>query len=57
MVLVLRERDFSSKHKCQALENFRHKINDIRHARRSKARLLGFYLTLLQEKLVVAILL
>ena len=53
MVLVLGGRDSSLKHKCQALGNLRDKAQDVRHARRSKARLYSVYLTPLQKKLVV----
>ena len=45
MALALGERDFSSKHRCQALGNFHDKAQDVRHIGCSKARLFGVYLT------------
>ena len=57
MALALGGRDSSSKRKCQALRNLRDKAQDVRYAGRSKARLSGICLTLLQEKLVAPILL
>ena len=55
MALALGRRDFSSKHRCQVLVNLRDKAQDAWHAGRSKAQLLGVYLTPLQEKLVAPI--
>ena len=52
MALALGRRDFSLKRRCQALGNLRDEAQDARHIERSKARLPGVYLTLLQEKLI-----
>ena len=57
MMLAMGGRDSSAKRKCQALENLRDKAQDTRHAGRSKTRLPGVCLTLLQEKLIVLMLL
>ena len=52
MALVLGGRDSSLKRKCQTLGNLCDEAQDARHARRSKARLLGVCSTPIQEKLV-----
>ena len=57
MAFALGGRDFSSKHRCQALENFRDKAKDAWYAKRSKIRLPSVCSTPLQEKLVAPILL
>ena len=57
MMFALGERDFSLKYRCQTQENLSNKAKNMQHTRRSKAWLLGIYLTLLQEKLVVLMLL
>ena len=57
MTSILGGRDSSLKCRCQALENLCNKAQDARYTGRSKTRLPGVYLTLLQEKLVAPMLL